>query len=432
MAKTVRLYYLFRGLSSAFLFKVFLVFFYLERGLDFAHIGILQAIFATTVILFEIPTGFWADRIGRKRTMGYGALLMSFAALGYYFANSFLLFACFEFALALGLTLTSGADSAFLYDALKKAGKEKRYSELEGKAGFAKHTGMAISALIGGIIAMKSLAALFPTTALVIFLSYLVTRYMDRSIPYSYSQKPIRASLHWKESIQILKSKRAIWWTILYSSLVFLLIRASDTLLQPVLKANGFQYWKIGILAAMGSMVAAFAAKNTGFIIKRWSEKTLVILMPGVLILSYALFATGSGLVLGLIVLANLGVQGFYSPFTKTMLNRNIENSSVRATMLSLESSIKRMVIAVAMPVIGLIIDSYGLKGGLITLVILGGCALVILLGSLSGKVGGLLKSKTGYKGRDRSKKNSRILIAGINSDKMESHVCSATGKPAP
>ncbi|MBU1239704.1 MFS transporter [Myxococcota bacterium] len=435
MAATVRLYYLFRGLSSAFLFKVFLVFYYLEQGLGFAHIGILQAIFAFTVIFLEIPTGIWADRYGRRKTMGYGALLMSLAAFGYYFAQGFYHFAFFEFLLAFGLSLTSGADSAFLYDALKSANKEELYSELEGKAGFAKHLGMALSALIGGFIAMRSLSALFPCTAVIIFLSYLVTFFMEQGLPVTTNVHQ-SAATHWRESLTALRNHRAIWWTILYSSLVFLMVRASDTLLQPVLKANGFEYWKIGILAAAGSLVAAFASKSTGTLLKRYNESFMLWMLPVILLISYALFASGSGILLGVVLLANLGIQGFYSPFTKTLLNRSIEKSQVRATLLSMESSVKRTVIALLMPLIGFVIDRYGMKGGLFTLVITGLICLVALFWATPGKLGGFGKLKTGYKGGSRTPLGeSSVLNSGIPTRdlvEVDSQVCSATGKPAP
>jgi MFS family permease len=397
MAKTVRLYYLFRGLSSAFLFKVFLVFYYLECGLSFAQIGVLGSIFAATVIVFEVPTGMWADRFGRRLTMGYGALLMSIASFGYYFVQGFYTFILLEFLLALGLTLTSGADSAFLYDALKKAGKESRYAELEGKAGFAKHSGMALSALFGGFIAMVDLKLLFPTTAILIFLAFIVTRIMDKIIPYSITPK---TSEPWKikKSLSFLKGHKAIWWTLFYSSIVFILIRVSDTLLQPLMKQNGFAYWKIGLVAALGSLVAAFAAKSTASVIKRFSEYKLLWFIPTVLVLSFTLFTLGTGVILGLILLANLGVQGFYSPFTKTLLNRRISNSSLRATILSFESSVKRLMLVLIMPVIGIIVDNYGIKGGLIFCIVISIISIFILIITFPHKKRGSNIRKKGYK----------------------------------
>lgn len=366
MAETVRLYYLFRGLSSALLFKTFLVFFYLENGLNFARIGILQSVFSATVILLEVPTGIWADRFGRGRIMGYGALAMTMSALGYLFFDSFAWFAFLEFLLAFGLTMTSGADSAFLFDALKRAGQAHRYTDLEGKAGAAKHVGIAVSALAGGILAEYDLLALFPASAAVVFLAYLAIRRMDRSLPMEAPGTTQLAPVQFCEAVEEMRSHHRIWWIIFYSALLYLFIRSSDTLLQPVLRANGYSYWKIGAAAAAGALAAAVTSRYTAALMKRFSERAMLWGLPVALIASYASFATGSGWVLILVFFANVTVQGLYSPFSKTLLNRAIRGSRLRATLLSLESAVKRVVVAAMMPAIGLVVDIWGLSRGIL------------------------------------------------------------------
>jgi len=392
MAETVRLYYLFRGLSSALLFKSFLVFYYLEAGLNFAQIGILHSVFAATVILLEVPTGIWADRWGRGRVMGYGALAMAFGALGYTFLHGFWGFAFLEFLLAFGLTMTSGADSAFLYDALKRAGQEKDYADLEGKAGFAKHVGMATSALAGGLLAEIDLNLLFPASAAVVFLAYVAIRRMDRTLPseqvHVFADRPVRLC----EAVGQLEAHKGIWWTIFYSALIFLFIRSSDTLLQPVLRANGFSYWKIGLAAAVSAMAAAVASRHTATLMRRFSERSLLWALPAVLIVSYGLFATGTGWVLALLFFTHVSAQGVYSPFTKTLLNRAIARSDLRATLLSLESSVKRMVVALMMPVVGLVVDRWGLSAGILACVAAAVVAGLALLLSAPGSPDGAAK----------------------------------------
>ncbi|MGM0597039.1 MAG: MFS transporter [Myxococcota bacterium] len=389
MSRTVRLYYLFRGLSSAFLFKVFLVFFYLERGMDFAHIGILHSIFSATVILFEIPTGLWADKYGRRSMMGYGTLLMSMAAMGYYFAHDFAVFALIEVVFAFGLTLTNGADSAFLYDSLKENKKEKLYIQLEGTASFSKHTGIAVSALLGGFIAHYSLSALFPATSLIIFMAFLTTRLMKKTPvqgkAFSTEERRNSSVINIQRGLKVLRNKKAIWWTIFYSATLYIMIRSSDVLLQPVLKKNGFDYWKIGLLSFGGAVVAALSAQYSSRFVKKAGSFFVMWFIPLIMILSYLFFTFESGVILGILILANLGIQGFYSPYTKFLLNSQIRQSHYRATLLSLESCIKRLLIVLVMPIVGVIVDARGLNGGIIFLVIFASTAVAILFFTIPG-----------------------------------------------
>lgn len=379
MAETVRLYYLYRGLSSAFLFKAFIVFFYLERGLTFSSIGILQSIFAITIMVFEVPTGIYSDKFGRKWAMATGALIMSATSMCYYFAWNFAAFAALEFFFALGLTLTSGADSAFLYDALKRVKRLESYPEMEGKATFFKYTGIAISSVTGGIIASYNLALLFPFTSIVIFSAFIVSRFMDRTNQLE-SIKNETQIFHFRRAAAEMKKSRSVWWVILYSSMIFLLIRASDTYLHPIMKGQGFSYFLIGLTAAGGALVAAFAGRYTSYLMKKRSLFFLICTIPLILISSFLLFLYGKGFALALILLINLGVQGIYSPFTKSLLNWQIQESSIRATVLSLESSVKRIFIVALMPIAGFLIDKNGFKSGLIMLATVSLVFLILLI----------------------------------------------------
>ncbi len=56
--------------------------FYNENGLDNFDIFLLQAIYSVSVAVMEIPSGYMADVVGRKKTLILGSVL---GALGYLF-----------------------------------------------------------------------------------------------------------------------------------------------------------------------------------------------------------------------------------------------------------------------------------------------------------------------------------------------------------
>jgi MFS family permease len=43
--------------------------FYREHGLTHQEVFIIQACFAVAVVLFEIPTGYFSDVLGRKKSL---------------------------------------------------------------------------------------------------------------------------------------------------------------------------------------------------------------------------------------------------------------------------------------------------------------------------------------------------------------------------
>ncbi len=376
----VRLYYLFRAFSSAFFYRAFLVFYYQARGLSFAQMGLLQSVFSASVILFEVPTGLWADRVGRRKIMGLGVLIMSIASGAYWFATDFWIFVILESLLALGLTLTSGADAAFIYDHLKKQGRAEAYAEVEARASAAKYLMLSISGVAGGALAMYDVRYLFPASAAVMFTGFIIARLMRHGLRYPGSREsgPIPRDDGQPQSITV-----GFIWAVAYSAVVSILLRAGDTVIQPVLHAHGVTYMRMGLAVGIGSLAASAGAY---FLSSRLSNRRfrdpIVWMLPVTLSIGYLLLPFGPPILMLALLSLHYSAHGLHSPITKTLLNAEINHSSVRATLLSTENAFKRFILAMVMPAVGFFMDSYGVEGGVLFCALLGilGTSLLFLL----------------------------------------------------
>ena len=58
-----------------------IVLFFESRGLSLSDVLLLQAWFGAIVVVMEIPSGYFADMIGRKRTIVVGALFVVIGAV---------------------------------------------------------------------------------------------------------------------------------------------------------------------------------------------------------------------------------------------------------------------------------------------------------------------------------------------------------------
>ena len=94
-----------------------------QHGMSMQDIMLLQALFAISLAVFELPTGYFADALGRKKAIILAALLLVAGASAYFVADSFSLFLLAEVLLALGFSFMSGADQALLYDTLLELGR---------------------------------------------------------------------------------------------------------------------------------------------------------------------------------------------------------------------------------------------------------------------------------------------------------------------
>jgi MFS family permease len=360
MARDLRLFYLFRLLATSYLYVPVFMAVMAARGLSFNEIMVLGAIYCGTVILIEIPTGAFADRIGRRQSMMLGAAMMVASSLIAYGADDFATFALVEVLAATSMALCSGADSAYLFDLLQEHGRADEYARREATASTWHQAGNAIAFAGGGLLAGVDLALPYLVTAVVAGAAFVVACVMGPDRTPARAHAPVTGGTlrgwgrHMKLALRDVRSNRRLAWLIAYSAVVFVLLRATIYLYQPYLDARHFSPAEIGFVFAAVYTVAAVVAHRSNSL-RRWiGEEVLVWGLLGALAVTFVLLDQ----VPGAWALSILGVQavanGLYSPLVKPMLNREIPDSSRRATVLSIESIARRGTMGVFSPIAGI------------------------------------------------------------------------------
>ena len=136
----IRMFIAFRVFFNArFYYPVFTILF-LDFGLTISQFAILNAVWAGTIVLMEVPSGALADIWGRRNLLILSSLLMivellllCIVPLG----HPTLLFAIFLVNRVLSGTAeaaASGADEAIAFDSLKEAGLAGRMEQGPGHA----------------------------------------------------------------------------------------------------------------------------------------------------------------------------------------------------------------------------------------------------------------------------------------------------------
>jgi len=133
MPTQVRLFQLFAFLSRLELWGAVHVLFLLQRGFSLMQYGLLDTMWYVGSVLFEVPTGALADRLGNR-----AALLLAMVSQACSFAliavaRSFWAMAAAFTLWGLASAFETGTYSAFLYDSLKQAGQESDYGAVHGR-----------------------------------------------------------------------------------------------------------------------------------------------------------------------------------------------------------------------------------------------------------------------------------------------------------
>ncbi|MEZ9591429.1 MFS transporter [Vibrio breoganii] len=134
--RNVRYFLMFRcSYFARFYYPIFTLLF-LDYGLTLSQFAMLNVVWAATIVLAEVPSGAFADTLGRKKLVVLSSVIMfieiaMIAVVPTDNANLvFVVFLINRILSGLAMALASGADEALAYDTLKEQGKEEAWPQV--------------------------------------------------------------------------------------------------------------------------------------------------------------------------------------------------------------------------------------------------------------------------------------------------------------
>lgn len=156
--RNVRLFIAFKLFFNArFYYPVFTILF-LDFGLTMAQFALLNAIWAATIMLAEVPSGALADIVGRRKLMVWAGAVMVIEILLLCVVprgNAGLLFGVFvlnRILSGLAEASASGADEAIAYDALKAAGLQAQWGRVLAMSIRLQSIGFIVAMTLGAVV----------------------------------------------------------------------------------------------------------------------------------------------------------------------------------------------------------------------------------------------------------------------------------------
>ncbi len=339
-----------------------IVLFWKEHGLSMFEVMALQAIFAAALALLEVPSGYTADCLGRKRAITAGIICDWIGVIVYSFSHGFSGFLAAELCMALGISLISGADEALLYDSLVKLGRENSFSRIWGKVRGCEMGFAAVGCAIGGCLAVSSyrlpfyMAAVLETGAVIAAFSLVEPqRHKLRAAAWTGLVQTARESLI---------SNARLRWFLLYSAVFNGVLQIAFWMYQPYLQLCGNDTAYFGLLYFAMNVIAAFSAGRAHWLMQRMSAFAVALLLTAVTAVS--LVCLGNIVFAGsfLFIFLHQAARGVGGIYFSTCINQSA-SSAVRATVISIGSLVSRLIYAAALLPMGLLVDSSGVLAGL-------------------------------------------------------------------
>ena len=357
--------------TSYFGITSFWILFFIQNGLSLLQIGLLESIFHGTSLLCEIPSGMLADRFSYKTNL-YLARLSSIGSsiLILFGQGNFWIYAIAMMVNAWSYNFDSGTSTAFLFDSVVEAGQKDRYLQISSFLSGVAEVTRTLGTVVAGFFIHGALAWTYYISIGLSLLSIPLIFLMKE--PESKSDE--RSHLTLKRILEVVKQewqdKPVLFYWMLTYQLVGTIMCMFYFYYQQ--KISDLASWQVSLIMLIGSgfnLLAVYLASQIG---KKWNSNQVFPIL--VALTGLALFLVGVKTpfaYLSVYLLTN-ALYAVYQPIYYNDLQAYLP-SSVRATMLSINSMMFSLSMIVIFPLTGWFIDSCGFVAvflvlGLITL----------------------------------------------------------------
>ena len=372
------MYTAFKGFGFGLITAMWVIYLQQRRGLSLTQATIVDVTFWIAATLGEVPTGVVADTFGRKTSLIAGAALLSLGTLAWAFAPTMLLIMLAYAAMAVGTTFLSGAEEAFFYESLQSTGRADEYTRLVGRAGATMLGATALGNLASGFLATVDLILPFLIAGLSLFgmlglvLTFTETHTKDEL--GGQVRKSYRQIL--QESLAAMRVRPALRYSMFYLALVPLAAVIMETFfVQPQAVSLGIPLAGVGVIVMAMQLTNMAGSTWSDRIRGQFGERRILYSAPLLIVSSLILLAAFQRMP----ALLFIAVIGFVTAALRPLVLGRIQNevpNDIRATILSMQSLMFTILVAISEPMLGAIADKSGLPNAYLGLA----CSLSILI----------------------------------------------------
>ncbi|WP_223199585.1 MFS transporter [Solihabitans fulvus] len=352
-----------------------------DAGLSDEQIFRIQGIYYLAFCLLDIPTGALADRFDYPRFLLGGGALLLLANLIPVWWPSYGGFLTHFLLIALAYSLVSGAGSAYLYESLRRSGRVEAYQRAEGSARAYTLVGRVVCLPVAGLLMQWHRPAPYLLSAACCAIGVLVALRLP-ALPADPDARtggtpPLSAALAgaWRQ----LRASPTLVLLMVQGVGIFTLVRICQAnLYQPILAAKHLPLAGYGVLMAATTLVEVAGAARSS-LARRIGDLRAVLALTVVMAASLALVVPAglAGTVLALCVFAFASGMAF--PVQRTLVNSAISHAAHRATLLSVESLVDRLVCALVVLLLGDYLARGAMNAFLVHLAVVTAAAMAVL-----------------------------------------------------
>ena len=345
--------------TSYFGITSFWILFFIQNGLSLLQIGLLESIFHGTSLLCEIPSGMLADRFSYKTNLYLARLASIVSSILILFGQgNFWIYAIAMMVNAWSYNFDSGTSTAFLYDSAVEAGQKDRYLQISSFLSGVAEVTRTLGTVVAGFFIHGALAWTYLIAIGFSFLSIILIYFMKESMAkreknegLTFKTIVLQVRKEWQEKPVL------FYWMMTYQLVGTLMCMFYFYYQQKISDLAG---WQVSLVMLIGSglnLIAVYVASQIG---KKWNSNRVFPTLVALTGLALLLVFSGTPFAFLLVYLLTDTLYAVYQPIYFNDLQGYLP-SSVRATMLSINSMLFSLSMIVIFPLTGWLIDRWGL-----------------------------------------------------------------------
>jgi MFS family permease len=340
-----------------------------SRGYSPLAIGLFEMLFHVAKLMFEIPTGIFADLVGRRRSLVIFCIISAVENLLFLFPTVPLLVLSFSLA-GISYAFLGGANEAMLWTLAGRAAQKgegeisdaaqqvARYSRLISRMYLVGFVGEIIGTSLGGYLGHILVTLPFICRSAFTLLGILPLLLLPEHKGIAEPEKRVSPLAHLGKSLRAVGRMPVLLGLLLVSALTSSCWQTIYFYYQLYLHGLGFSLSIVGLVVAASTASGFLFTAATPLIMRRLPEHWLVplfVLMEVVGLVCMSLPQSIASL-FGYLVLFQASVS-VLTPAISTYINRRCPEEQ-RATVLSLNTGLFSAAMIVLFPLFGLSITS--------------------------------------------------------------------------
>lgn len=345
-------------------------------GFSFYQIGILFGILQIGKMIFEIPTGFLADRYGNRWSLLISLLMQMCGYVMMMCFHSFWAMAGTLALLAVSFTLMTGCATAIITNRLISEGLEDELIKLNAITRIIFYTCYGVGAFAVGFLIEIGYEVVFIISLISLSLAFLSIFFMSDDSAHKSKKKRIQSA---EAVIYILHNPTIFYFSLIEAAIAWSMIPVDKFYNNYLHEYFGLSLPIVGIVISLQFISVSFFGLYSEKLGKRLPENWIVRLGPVAMILAFFLFSLISNPIIS-IAMYFLGLAFFclYDPIHSKLFQLNI-SSDFRVTIISFKAILLALLSAFSQPLFGYVSDRFAMREAMMLLVLISFVMIVLI-----------------------------------------------------